>query len=220
MEIDDYIELHCDSEPEWLARLDRDTRTSLLNGRMCSGRVQGRLLKMLARMIRPMRALELGTFSGYSAFSLAEGMPEGSVLHTLEADDELQDFIREHLASVPDEVKDRIRFHFGDALSLLPGLGDGFDLVFIDADKRQYCEYYEAVLPLVRQGGYIIADNTLWDGHVIESTRHAPQTAAIMRFNDMVASDDRVEKVMVPVRDGLTLIRKKTPEEIRNQSHG
>lgn len=180
---------------------------------MCSGRVQGRLLKMLARMVNPRRALELGTFSGYSALSLAEGMAPGSELHTIEADDELRPFIEEHLERVPDEIKQKIRFHFGDALDVMRRLGGDFDLVFIDADKRQYADYYRAVLPMVRPGGYIIADNTLWDGHVVEQGRHAPQTAAIMAFNDMVAADPTVEKVMVPLRDGLTLIRKKMPGE-------
>lgn len=208
-QLEDYILRHIDAEPEHLYRLDRDTHIRLLYSRMCSGHLQGRLLKMLVRMVKPRRILELGTFSGYSAQCLAEGLlaPDAQ-LHTIEIEDELEDFLREHFAKSP--VGERIHLHIGDAAEILPRLGETFDLVFIDANKRQYPEYYEMVLPHVAPGGFIIADNTLWDGKVAEeNTKRDPQTDGIMRFNDMVAADPRVEKVIVPLRDGLTLIYKK-----------
>jgi len=206
-ELEDYIDAHIDREPAELYRIDRATNVRLLNGRMCSGHIQGRLLKMLARMIRPRRVLELGTFSGYSALCLAEGLPEGCTLDTVEADDELEDFIRENLASSPHGGK--VTLHIGDALETMRQWDDEeFDLIFIDADKRDYAAYYRAALPLLREGGYIIADNTLWDSHVVEAGRHSAQTEGILRFNDMVAADDSVEKTIVPLRDGLTIIHK------------
>lgn len=213
MDIDDYIEAHIDSEPAYLTRLDRDTHVSLLNGRMCSGHLQGRLLKMIARMITPKRVLELGTFSGYSALCIAEGMPQDGILHTIEASEELRDFIEAHLAHAPSGVRQKIICHYGEALKVMPSLGVDFDLVFIDADKREYPAYYKAVYPMVSPGGYILADNTLWDGHVVEEGRHHPQTRGVMEFNRLVAEDSSVEKVMLPMRDGLTLIRKKLPGE-------
>ena len=205
-ELDGYIAAHIDAEPEHLYRLQRDIYLQLVNPRMSSGHVQGRLLKMFVRMIRPRRVLELGTYGTYAAQCLAEGLPEGSTVDTIEIFDELEDFIRTHLSLSP--VGDRIRVHFGDAAEVLrqPGMS-GFDLVFIDANKRHYTEYYEMVLPLVRPGGFIIADNTLWDGHVIDPAYAGDaQTSALCRFNDLVASDPRVETVVIPVRDGLTIL--------------
>ena len=213
MEIEDYIESHIDGEPEWLEELNRHTNVSLVNGRMCSGHTQGRLLKMLVRMIRPQRVLEMGTFSGYAALSMAEGLPPGAELHTIEADDELEDFIRLHLAKAPKSISDKVHLHVGDAIEVAMKLGGEFDLIFIDADKRQYPQYYQAAMEILTPGGYIIADNTLWDGHVIESGKHAPQTRGIISFNDIVAADERVEKVIIPIRDGLTVIRKKVAGE-------
>lgn len=207
-DLEDYIEAHIDPEPEELRRIDRATNIRLLNGRMCSGHIQGRLLKMLVRMIRPRRVLELGTFSGYSALCMAEALEPGATLHTVEVDDELEDFIRANLASTP--AGERISLHIGDAMETMRGWDDGaFDLIFIDADKRAYADYYWEALRLLRPGGFIIADNTLWDGHVVEGCRHSSQTEGIIRFNDLVASDPRVEKAIVPLRDGLTLIRKR-----------
>lgn len=203
-----YIEAHIDPEPEELRRIDRATNLRLLNGRMCSGHIQGRLLKMLVRMIRPRRVLELGTFSGYSALCMAEALEPGASLHTVEVDDELEDFIRANLASTP--AGESITLHIGDAMETMRGWDDdAFDLIFIDADKRAYADYYGEALRLLRPGGFIIADNTLWDGHVMEGCRHSSQTEGIIRFNDLVASDPRVEKAIVPLRDGLTLIRKR-----------
>ena len=208
-QLNDYILNHIDAEPEHLYRLERDTHLRLLYSRMCSGHLQGRLLKMLVRMAKPERILELGTFSGYSAQCLAEGLLSGDAqVHTIEIEDELEDFLRQHFADSP--VGHRIHLHIGDACQILPQLNLMFDLVFIDANKRHYPQYYELVLPWLTPGGFIIADNTLWDGKVAEP--HAkidPQTEGILSFNQMVAADPRVEKVITPVRDGLTIIYKK-----------
>ncbi|MDD6832291.1 MAG: O-methyltransferase [bacterium] len=208
-QLNDYILNHIDAEPEHLYRLERDTHLRLLYSRMCSGHLQGRLLKMLVRMAKPERILELGTFSGYSAQCLAEGLLSGDAqVHTIEIEDELEDFLRQHFADSP--VGHRIHLHIGDASQILPQLNLMFDLVFIDANKRHYPQYYELVLPWLTPGGFIIADNTLWDGKVAEP--HAkidPQTEGILSFNQMVAADPRVEKVIIPVRDGLTIIYKK-----------
>ena len=207
-ELQKYIEEHIDSEPEYLYRLERATNIHLINGRMCSGHLQGRLLKMLVSMIRPKDVLELGTFSGYSALCIAEALEEDGRIHTVEADDELEDFISQALDTSPHGHK--VRLHIADALCFArESEPESFDLVFMDADKRHYADYYEACLPLLRPGGYIIADNTLWDGHVVEPDHfNDRQTAGIRLFNDIVAADPRVGKVIIPLRDGLTLIRK------------
>ncbi len=204
-ELQEYIEQHISEEPAHLAKLYRHTQLTRLYPRMCSGHIQGRMLKMLTQMISPMRVLELGTFTGYSALCMAEGMPEGAELHTVELDDEYADDIRSYFESAP--CGGKITLHIGDALELTRQLPGPWDMVFIDANKRQYSEYYEAVLPLVPSGGYIIADNTLWSGKVTEDC-HDAQTDAIRRFNDLVAADPRVEKVILPLRDGMTIIRK------------
>lgn len=206
-ELEHYILRHIDPEPGNLARLNRDTHVNCLYANMCSGHLQGRLLKMFTRMIKPRRVLELGTFTGYSALCLAEGMDDTAELHTVEINDELQDFIESHFAESP--MSDRIHLHVGDAQEIIPTLGDGWDLVFIDANKRNYIEYYKLVAPRVNPGGFIIADNTLWYGKVTDSSAHDAQTEGILRFNDYVAADDSVEKVMIPLRDGLTVIYKK-----------
>lgn len=206
--LDEYIRSHIDPEGDYLHRLYRDTQLRLSYGQMASGHVQGRLLKMLTRMVRPKLAVELGTFSGYSALCIAEGLAEGALLHTFEIYDEQEDFTRPWLEG--SAYADRIRFHIGDALHMIPEMGlTDIDMAFIDADKRHYIEFYEMLLPRMRPGGFIIADNTLWYGHVIEEhTRESDQqTLGIKAFNDLLAHDPRVEKVIVPVRDGLTLIQ-------------
>lgn len=210
VELEEYIQTHIDPESDYLKALYRDTHVKLLRPRMASGHLQGRLLKMLVQMIRPERVLEIGTYSGYSALCLAEGMPEGGILHTFEINDEQEDFTRPWLEQSP--WAEKIVFHIGDALEMVPRLGVTFDLAFVDGDKRNYVAYYEMVMQHLTPGGYIIADNTLWDGHVLEAeTRHTDrQTLGIKAFNDLVAQDIRVEKVILPVRDGLTIIRKKT----------
>ena len=208
--LDDYIRSHIDPEGDYLHRLYRDTQLRLSYGQMACGHVQGRLLKMLTRMVKPRLAVELGTFSGYSALCIAEGLEEGAVLHTFEVYDEQEDFTRPWIEG--SAYADKIQLHIGDALQLIPQMGlTDIDLAFVDADKRHYVDFYEMLLPRVRKGGIIIADNTLWYGHVVEeATRESDlQTLGIKAFNDLLASDDRVEKVIVPVRDGLTIIRKK-----------
>jgi caffeoyl-CoA O-methyltransferase len=208
MTLDEYILSHSEAEPPYLAQVNRATHVKLINPRMCSGHLQGRVLSMLCNMIQPECILELGTFTGYSALCMAEALPENGVLHTIECDDELEDFILQNFAG--SEHGRKIKLHIGEALKVIESISEIFDLVFIDADKREYLAYYEAVLPKVKQGGFILADNTLWDGKVLKPVdANDKQTIEIMRFNDFVAADSRVEKVMLPLRDGLTIIRKK-----------
>ncbi len=204
--IDDYILAHIDKESDYLHRLWRATQLHLLYGRMASGHLQGRLLKMLVGMVRPRLVLEIGTYSGYSGLCIAEGLPEGGHLHTVEINDEQEDFTLPWLKNSP--WGDRITMHIGDALEVVPRLGLRFDMAFIDGDKRRYVDYYEMVMAHLNEGGYILADNTLWDGHVVEAETHDAQTEGIRAFNDLVAADERVEKVILPLRDGLSIIRK------------
>ena len=207
--LEEYLCAHSDAEPDLLKELSRDAHVHLLRPRMIAGHLQGRLLKMFVHMICPKHVLEIGTYTGYSAICLAEGLTEEGHLDTIEIDDEMEEFICKYLNR--SQQKEKISLHIGDALDIIPIFEDNFfDLVFIDADKRKYEEYFEAVFPKVRTGGFIIADNTLWNGKVLTDTQHAdPQTKGILAFNDRLAKDDRVEKVILPVRDGLTLIRKK-----------
>jgi predicted O-methyltransferase YrrM len=203
-----YILNHIDKEGDYLHQLYRDTHVKLLRPRMASGHLQGRILKMFVEMIRPKQVVEIGTYSGYSALCLAEGLPEGACLHTFEINDEQEDFTRPWLEN--SSYADKIKFYIGDALELLPTMNLTFDLAFIDGDKRKYIDYYELILSRLNTGGYILADNTLWDGHVIEKPKSNDlQTIGIQKFNDWVAQDDRIEKVILPLRDGLTIIRKK-----------
>ena len=199
---------HSEAEPEYLYRLWRATNVHTIHGRMASGHLQGRLLKMLVEMIRPKRILEVGTFSGYSAISMAEGLDDDGRLYTFEINDEMEDFTRPWIEG--SSVADKIEFIIGDALIEAPKLGIEFDMAFIDGDKRTYCECYEMVLNILKPGGFILADNTLWDGHVADPAYdHDHQTQGIRQFNDHVAQDPRTEQVILPLRDGLTLIRKK-----------
>lgn len=206
--IEEYICKHIDPEEPLLAELDRETHLYHLRPRMVSGHLQGSILKMFCRMVRPHRVLELGTFTGYSALCLAAGMEEGGEVLTIEVDDEIEDFTRSFLSRSP--YGDRVKLVIGDALDIIPTLTDEYDLVFIDANKRDYLRYYEAVLPRVRPGGFILVDNTLWDGKVITDPQSRDaQTVGIERFNDAVAHDNRVEKIILPLRDGLTVLWKK-----------
>ena len=208
MELDKYILDHIDPEGEYLHQLWRATQMKLSYGQMASGHLQGRLLKMLVRMIRPQRVLELGMFSGYSALSMAEGLEDGAELHTFEVFDEIEDFTRPWIEGSP--YGKYIHIHIGDALDLVPQMDVMWDLAFIDADKREYVQYYEMILPRLHKGGYILADNTLWYGRITEEVRESDlQTIGLQKFNNMVAQDNRVEKVILPLRDGLTVIRKK-----------
>lgn len=205
--LDKYILEHIDPEDQYLKDLYRATNLKLLRPRMASGHLQGRMLKMFVRMIKPKNILEIGTYSGYSAICLAQGLEEQGHLYTFEINDEQEDFTRPWLEN--SAVADKITFTIGDALELVPGMGITFDLAFIDGDKRKYIEYYEMVMQHLSKDGYIIADNTLWDGHVIETAKHNDlQTIGIQKFNDLIANDERIEKVILPLRDGLTIIRK------------
>ncbi len=206
-ELEKYICNHSDAEGDYLYRLYRATNIYLLHGRMASGHLQGRLLKMLVKMVRPKIILEVGTFSGYSAICLAEGLDEGGMVYTFEINDEQEEFTRPWIENSP--VADKITFTIGDAITEAPKLGIEFDMAFIDGDKRTYIETYEAVLKMLRPGGFILADNTLWDGHIIDPAyARDQQTKGIALFNDHIANDSRVERVIIPLRDGLTLIRK------------
>lgn len=206
--LNEYISAHISAEPPLLAETYLHTQLHHLYPRMCSGHIQGRILKMLTAMICPEKVLELGTFTGYSALCIAEGMTKGGVLHTVEIDDETEDELLERFAK--SESPAEIVLHIGDALEVVPALeNEGpFDLVFIDANKRHYRDYFEMTVGMVRSGGFIIADNTLWDGKVAEENPDTdPQTRGIMEFNDIVARDPRVETAMIPLRDGLTILR-------------
>ena len=214
--LDPYIAAHIDPEGDYLYRLYRATNIHTIHGRMASGHLQGRLLKMLVEMIRPRYVLEVGTFSGYSALCMAEGLKTlmteeprvARKLYTFEINDEMEDFTRPWIEG--SGLAELIDFRIGDANQLAPQLGVMFDMAFVDGDKRTYIETYETVLPLLNPGGFILADNTLWDGHVIDPAYdHDHQTQGIRAFNDHVAADTRVEKVILPLRDGLTIIRKK-----------
>ena len=206
--MNNYILNHIDEESELLARLNRDTHVNLLQPRMLSGHLQGRILKMFCRMLRPEKILEIGTYTGYATLCMAEALSDTGIIHTIEIDDELEDFILKYFNQSED--KDKIKLHIGDALKIIPELNETFDLVFIDADKRLYSEYYDLVFDKVRQGGMIIADNTLWDGKVLETPHPSDkQTIGIQQFNDKIAKDKRIEKVIIPLRDGITLMIKK-----------
>ena len=206
-DIDRYILAHTDPEGDYLHRLWRATNVHLLRGRMACGHLQGRLLKMIVHMIRPNAILEVGTFSGYGAICMAEGLEAGGKVYTYEINDELEDFTRPWIEG--SAVADKIEFIIGDAVTCAPKLGVTFDMVYIDGDKRRYIETYEMALTVVRKGGFILADNTLWDGHVVDSSYDNDQQAAgIEHFNDFVFADKRVERVILPIRDGLSIIRK------------
>lgn len=203
----EYVEAHIDPEPSELHRLMRESNLRMVHGRMCSGHLQGRLLRMLVRMAGARRILELGTFTGYATLCLAEGAGEGASVDTVEVSDENEDFLREVFGRSPHG--NIINLIIGDAKEVMEGMeAESYDLIFIDADKRDYPAYYTLAKRLIRRGGWIIADNTLWDGHVADEERHDPQTLGVKRFNDIVAADAEVEKVIIPLRDGLTLIRR------------
>ena len=209
MDILEYIEQHSTPESEALRQIVHTTHIEMINPRMMSGHIQGRVLSMFSQMIRPQRILELGTFTAYSTLCLAEGLADDGTLVTLEHNDELEDMILRNLALSP--LGEKVQLVIGDAMKWLSAQSSDwlYDLVFIDADKREYSAYLDAVLPLVRPGGWILADNTLWDGHIIEEAYDKDkQTLALRAFNDKVAQDERLDKVILPLRDGLTIIRK------------
>ena len=223
MTLSEYIEQHSSPESEVLQQITRSTHLEVINPRMLSGHVQGRVVSMLSQMIQPRRILELGTFTGYSALCLAEGLSENGKLITIEHNDEMEDSIRRNLALSP--LGEKIELKIGEAKEILKQLGneianqleedsekqEKFDLVFIDADKKEYCDYLDLVLPLMHDGGWILADNTLWDGHIVDPAYDKDkQTIGLRDFNDKVMANEHLEKVILPLRDGLTIIRVKT----------
>lgn len=206
--LEKYVDSHIEAEPEWLSRLDRDANLDLMNPRMNSGHLQGRFLKMMVQLLHPRKVLELGTFGGYSALCMAEGLDEGAEVITLEIDDEKEDFIREHLSL--SAYGEKVKPVIGDALELLPQMeAESVDMIFLDSDKRDYPALYPLCKRLLRPGGLLIADNVRWSGHITDSRydRDA-QTKALRLFNDMVAKDAETDVVILPMRDGLSLIRK------------
>ena len=208
--LDQYIEQMSSPEEPLLKELERETYLRVLNPRMISGHIQGRLMEMIVRMLRPQRVLEIGTFTGYSALCMAAGMPEGGVIDTCEVDDELEMMILSFFER--SAYRDKVRLHIGSALEIAPSLGECYDLVFIDGDKREYTAYYDMLFEhgLVRSGSWIMADNILWYGKVVEPVaRGDKQTQAIIDFNRHVIEDERVENVILPIRDGINLIRVK-----------
>lgn len=208
MNLEDYILSHIDDEPEYLAKVNRKTHLKMINPRMLSGHLQGRVLSMFSKMIMPERILEIGTYTGYSALCLAEGLSAKGKLYTIECNDELEDFIKENIDNSP--YSDKIQLIIGDAKKQLTEIEEVWDLIFMDADKREYKCYYDTVFPKLKSGGFMLIDNTLWDGKVLkENDDKDNQTEAVKQFNDYLSSDDRIEKIILPVRDGLTIIRKK-----------
>ncbi len=202
-ELEAYILNHIEAEPEKLARLNRYTQLHHLYPHQCSGHLQGRMLSMLSHMICPYRILELGTFTGYSAICLAEGLSMNGELHTVEHNDEDEQNLRELF-----KIDNRIHLHIGEASDIIQKLSESWDLVYIDANKREYSQYLDLILPKMTQGGFILADNTLWAGKVIDSKEHDAQTQGIREFNDKVKSlETMLHPVILPIRDGMTLMR-------------
>lgn len=206
-ELEEYINAHSEQEPEILTQLVRATHQKILRPRMLSGNMQGQLLKMLCRINCAEKVLEIGTFTGYAAIAMAMGLPESGILHTIDNNDEIEAFTRDFM--IRSGLEKRIIFHIGDAVAIIPGLEEDFDLVFIDADKRQYPDYYRLVFDKVRPGGLIVADDVLWEGKVLDTDSQDAQTRGILAFNDLVQSDQRVENILLPIRHGLMVVRKK-----------
>ncbi len=203
-----YVEAHSDEESALLANLNRDTYTKVMLPRMLSGQLQGRMLSMLSQMIQPKRILEIGTYTGYSAICMAEGMQEDGKLITLDINEELEVMVRGYFEKAG--LTQKIDYRIGNAMELIPEIDETFDLVFIDADKKNYTNYFNLVFEKVRPGGFIIGDNVLWSGKVVQTEKKTDKdTQAILDFNRFVHEDDRVENVLFPVRDGLMVIRKK-----------
>jgi predicted O-methyltransferase YrrM len=206
-QIESYCETHTTNESDLLYGLNRETHLKILRPRMLSGQLQGRFLAMISKMIKPVNILEIGTYTGYSALCLAEGLQPNGALHTIEVDEELEEMITKYFNQ--SAHKGKLYLHIGNALELIPALNKSWDLVFMDAEKKEYLQYYEMVLPYVKEGGFILADNVLWSGKVTKSvSENDTETQAIMEFNDFVQNDPRVENVLLPMRDGIMLIQK------------
>jgi predicted O-methyltransferase YrrM len=207
MELLNYAIAHTSPEDTLLAELVRYTHLHVMNPRMLSGHLQGKLLEQISCMVRPCRVLEIGTFTGYATLCLTKGLPAGGVLHTIERNDELHGIAASFIARSPQAGK--IKMHTGDALQIIPALDEIFDMVYIDGDKREYCAYYHAAIGKVRSGGFLLADNVWWNGKVMETPASADKrTQEIRAFNELVQTDRRVENVLLPLRDGLMIIRK------------
>lgn len=205
--LDQYILNHISPEEDYLNELDRETHLKVLRSRMLSGHLQGQILRMISCMIRPKSILEIGTFTGYSAICLAQGLADGGYLHTIEIDDELETIAQKYF--LKSGMDDRIFQHIGDAREIIPTIGKQFDLVFIDADKREYPEYYRLVFDFIPVGGFLLADNILWNGKVVEpESAQEEQTQGILEFNNLIQNDIRVRNVILPVRDGIMLVQK------------
>lgn len=204
-----YAEDHTSAEPSLLQELNRETHAKVLMPRMLSGHIQGRFLSMISKMVQPREILEIGTYTGYSALCLAEGLADGGVLNTIDINEELEDMIRDYINR--SGLSENIRFHVGNAMDIIPKLPSFFDLVFIDADKENYGNYYEMAIDRMRPGGFLIADNVLWSGRVLneKDLLNDQETKALHAFNEKVQADDRVENILLPIRDGLMVIRKK-----------
>jgi predicted O-methyltransferase YrrM len=206
--LDDYVCAHTENEPEVLNELNRKTHLTVLRSRMLSGHFQGRLLSMISHMVQPQRILEIGTYTGYSSICLAEGLTENGKLTTVDINEELEDITREYIQKA--NLENKIEYIIGDAMQIVPQLDEQFDLVFIDADKKNYCNYYHLVFDKVKPGGYILADNVLWSGKVVEDYEALDsETKIIMDYNKMVHEDPRVQEILLPIRDGLMLARKR-----------
>lgn len=205
--LDQYILDHSSPEEGYLRELDRETNLKILRSRMLSGHLQGQILSMISCMIKPRQILEIGTFTGYSALCLAKGLAEGGKLHTIEIDDELESLAQKYF--LKSGTSDRIVQHIGDARQIIPTINQFFDLVFIDADKREYCDYYQLVFDHIPVGGFLLADNVLWDSKVVDpDAANEEQTRGILDFNNLVQNDSRVKNVILPVRDGIMVVQK------------
>lgn len=205
--LENYILSNTIEEDPVLKKLFRATNLKLINGRMCSGHLQGSILTLLSHLISPKRILEVGTYTGYSAICLARGLAQGGILHTIEINDELEKFASEYFVEAG--LRSSIVQHIGDATEILPLLTDKFEMAFLDADKRLYLKHYQMILPKITLGGLLIADNTLWGGKVVGKVApNDEQTLAILEFNTFVKNDPRVEAIILPIRDGMTLLRK------------
>ena len=202
-----YLDDHCEQEPEVLQKINRDTYLKVLKPHMLSGHYQGRLLSFLSKMMQPKRILEIGTFTGYATICLAEGLTEDGIIHTIEVNREMEEMLNSHFKST--NVENKIKLHFGAAEEIIANLDEkSFDIVFIDADKKNNYNYFQLIIEKVRSGGLIIIDNVLWKGKVYGEEKDA-DTQGIRKLNDQIAVDTRVEKIILPVRDGILLIRKK-----------
>lgn len=208
-ELDDYVVAHSQDEPDLLQQLNRETYQKILQPRMLSGHFQGRVLSMISKLINPKTILEIGTYTGYSALCLAEGMSSDGILHTIDINEELYDFQRKYFNKSP--YGNQIIQHLGNALEIIPEIEDSFDLVFIDADKENYTNYFHAIIDKLNSGGIILSDNVLWSGKVLQTTfkKEDTSTPALIEYNKLLKEDDRIETVLLPIRDGLTISRKK-----------